>query len=374
MRVGSRVRRALLVCVSTVVALGVVSAAPARAIVGGVEADPADHPYFVKVSGTTFPCGGSVIDHSWVLTAAHCVDNDVNSPSSVQVAHPRASGTVGWPSWNATRVIVHPLWDHQRRLAGHDLALIELPPGSLAGIPTVQVGAAWDPSAYAPGRPVTIMGYGQTSGEGPPSFRLMVAGTTIRSDGYMDDIWSDWTAPLLIGAGLAGQTTCRGDSGGPLMAGDVQVGIVSFGTEHCDRAAGFTELTGAQLAWIASHVAPVADRWGPCTSEFGTPGDNHATYGPVASPGSAPDGPFHWRIWCWVPTTSVPDVRGLTRAGAAGALQAVGLQLGAVTGLVDPTCNDIGLVVGQSPARGSVVPPGTAVSVRIGTRPRTACP
>jgi hypothetical protein len=361
--------------VSTVVALGVVGAAPAHAVIGGTPSDPADHPYFVKVQGTTFPCAGSVIADSWVLTAAHCVNHDVNSPSSVQVAHPRRSGEFPWPTWYATRVVVHPLWAGplQARKA-HDVALLELPPGSLAGIPSVQVGAAWDPSVYAPGGPVTIMGYGQTAATGPSSSHLMVADTTIRSDAAMSEIWSDWPAPLLIGAGLAGQTVCLGDSGGPLMAGDVQVGIVSFGTVDCDRAAAFTELAGAQLAWIASVVPSIADRWGPCTSEFGTPGDNHATYGPAASPGSQPDGPFHWRIWCWVPTATVPDLRGLTRPAATVVLQGSGLQLGAVSSLVDPTCNNIGLVVGQSPVRGTAVLPGTAVSVRIGSRPRTPCP
>jgi hypothetical protein len=70
-----------------------------------------------------------------------------------------------------------------------------------------------------------------------------------------------------------------------------------------------------------------------------------------------------------LPPDTVPNVVGdsLTRAGAA--LQAAGLSLGTVTGVVDPTCNHIGIVLSQSLAPGTRVFPGTAVSVRDGTRP-----
>lgn len=70
-----------------------------------------------------------------------------------------------------------------------------------------------------------------------------------------------------------------------------------------------------------------------------------------------------------LPADTVPNLVGdsLTRAGTV--LQAAGLSLGSVTGVVDPTCNHIGIVLSQSPAAGTRVFPGTAVSVRVGTRP-----
>ena len=71
---------------------------------------------------------------------------------------------------------------------------------------------------------------------------------------------------------------------------------------------------------------------------------------------------------------SVPDVRGETTGTARTALQNAGLVLGTVGSAVDPTCENIGLVLRQSPAANSVVTEGTAVNIVIGTRPRTPCP
>jgi secreted trypsin-like serine protease len=97
----------------------------------------------------------------------------------------------------------------------------------------------------------------------------------------MDDIynawyWFDhWNERLMIGAGWTNHTVCRGDSGGPLTVDrngvTVLVGVVSFGDAHwyngvpsCDQPGAYAELSGAQLAWVATTVPGVAARWGAC--------------------------------------------------------------------------------------------------------------
>jgi len=64
----------------------------------------------------------------------------------------------------------------------------------------------------------------------------------------------------------------------------------------------------------------------------------------------------------------VPDVVGLPTSMAVSALGSAGL-VATQTLVADPTCDDVGLVVSQSPPPGTAAPPGTAVALTIATRP-----
>jgi hypothetical protein len=69
------------------------------------------------------------------------------------------------------------------------------------------------------------------------------------------------------------------------------------------------------------------------------------------------------------PLVLVPDVRNDRLAQAGQELAAVGLIVGQVTNVRDPTCNNIGTVLRQSPNPGTSVPQGSAVRLSIGQRP-----
>jgi hypothetical protein len=172
---------------------------------------------------------------------------------------------------------------------------------------SVQVGAPWDPGAYAPDTPATIMGEGMTS-VNPQHFNGFTAvDTVLRSDDFMDDIYNrwwwfdDWIEHLMIGAGGSAKTACEGDSGSPLVVSrgghPVEVGVHSFGWGECSEAGGFTELSNAQLAWVAKKVPSITESWGHCTQPSGSPGQAHVHYGSFY-PTAEMDGPFYWKIDC----------------------------------------------------------------------------
>ena len=160
------------------------------------------------------------------------------------------------------------------------------------------------------------------------------------------------------------------------FTGDHNADIAGFGYAgvYSSMALGNGTFTTAQFVvpdfgydqgWrVEQHPRFMSDITGDGRADivgFGNPGIFTAT--------SRGDGTFN------IPTiVAVPDVRGNTVSGAASALQAVGLVLGQRRSVIDNTCNNIGLVVSQTPSRGTEVNQGTAVDVTIGQRPPNPCP
>jgi hypothetical protein len=356
-----RLVTAAFVGLTAVAATLVALAEPAAAIIGGTAAQWSDYPYLVLVSAPEESCLGAVISDSWVLTADHCMDhrgpNDPPGDVFVTLPSPPPGSA---DQFTAQQIIPHPLWDHDAG-HGHDLTLIGLPAGALAGIPPVQVGSPWDPGAYAAGVQATIMGPDSNS------LAFTVAQVPLLSDSAMRAIGFAWVDPLMIGAGSPQQTTCFGDSGGPLVVNrggrPVEVGVVSFGTQQCNNAAGFAELSGPQLAWVASNVPSIMSGWGGCTASDGNPGRPSGYYGATLYAGGQPDGPNYWSITCQIIGVMVPNVLGMDQSSAEYYLSGGGLNLGSVSYHYD--CASPGDVETQNPSGGVIVDRGTSVNISV---------
>ncbi len=70
-----------------------------------------------------------------------------------------------------------------------------------------------------------------------------------------------------------------------------------------------------------------------------------------------------------VPSVAVPALRGLDVVTARQVLTASGLVAGTVTGVTDPSCNFLGLVMSSTPGAGTQVRRGSAVNLSVGQRP-----
>jgi hypothetical protein len=135
---------------------------------------------------------------------------------------------------------------------------------------------------------------------------------------------------------------------------------------------GVTQITTGQLVSAATLANGTVLTWGENTlGELGTnTEDGNAHPIPVIvrtlAGASQISAGFEQVFALASPAPRIPSVIGYTQSEAAQALQAAGYALGRVAIVVDLTCEFLGEVKTQTPAAGTIDPPGTAVNVTIG--------
>ena len=209
---------------------------PFPMIVGGEEVDPPcpNSKYDVMVSiqssgywGGHF-CGGSLVREDWVITAAHCVENESAGSISVKIGMHNINGTTGSETRYVDQIIVHP--NYSGWSLDNDYALIHLTqPSSFEPIQLVT-----DDSHDVEPVMSTTMGWGATSSGGGSSQVLLEVDVPIDNDCGNYSNWEITNNMVCAGDSNGGEDSCQGDSGGPLIMtnGDGEyelIGIVSWG-------------------------------------------------------------------------------------------------------------------------------------------------
>jgi secreted trypsin-like serine protease len=214
--------------------------APSPRIIGGTTASISQVPWQVALiyrpARSDFQgqfCGGSILSSTWILTAAHCLEDGMAFRDLMVLAGTNELSTRRLNGIQAKRYILHPGWDTATN--DNDVALIEL----LKPI-TLRAGRAEAISLPAD-RPeeediAVISGWGNTSNTGVVWTTLLKrASVEISSDDYCDGVYGSYSADLMVCATGPSFTTdtCQGDSGGPLainVDGRWEIhGITSFG-------------------------------------------------------------------------------------------------------------------------------------------------
>lgn len=214
--------------------------APERSsrIVGGTVAYPGAWPSQVALLYSSVPdefaawfCGGSVINRSWILTAAHCVldDNYRLLPSGLDILVGTQTLDGSGTRIRAVEIRVHPRWTPDTE--ENDLALVRL------DHPTVQPSQPFlsQGTTIAGGTDLVATGWGdQGEGKGDYSEQLRQVTVPQQTDAQCSTYYGpEFKAASMTCAGEAGSDTCQGDSGGPLVVYQggtyVQAGITSWG-------------------------------------------------------------------------------------------------------------------------------------------------
>ncbi len=237
-------------------------------IINGKESSISEFPWQVwvllrNVEGEA-TCGGSILNSTTILTAAHCTDHDgtttpytptskppvTNEEAEIFVVSGISKG-LGFPSSgefhpepveNGQAILVKsvrrdPYYAVSPEIKD-DVAVLTLekelkiePAKDTATIPLVGAG-----DTPAPGTTLSISGYGKEEGKEGVNSNGNLYSTTltaISSDACRAGV--KLNSAVLLCAVSPTSSTCQGDSGGPLTEGSpaVQVGIVDFGAKEC---------------------------------------------------------------------------------------------------------------------------------------------
>lgn len=226
-------------------------------IVGGKPVKSGQFTFMVKLlyfidDDRFFECGGSLIDASHVLTAAHCVTGDDGTPL-VADGFVLVLGLVDWTKWHSceatcvksvSELDVHAGWNPTTFQNDAAVLKLESPveeqtarPIPLVGSGTTQFDAA--------GQSTTVAGWGVTKVNGNTSVRMRRATVNVVSDANCQaDYGSDLDSAVMLCAAARGKDSCQGDSGGPIFVKELvppaerkakrvytytQIGLVSWG-------------------------------------------------------------------------------------------------------------------------------------------------
>jgi secreted trypsin-like serine protease len=225
----------------------------ATAAVTSGDFDPGD-PAVVRIEGGLSPCTGTLIAPRVVLSAAHCLDRPL---TTVYVG---ADDKVAGDRIGVSAQATHPEYDAIS--VENDIALV------LLERPSAVEPVAWNdggPTKSWVGANVRLVGFGLTSPGQPRDGRKRMG--TARISAASDTELEFTAAPSL---------PCLGDSGGPILAGDQVIGVISTGDPDCVNHARAMRVDAYAHSFIAPRLATweAASATGAgCTAGVGRPID-----------------------------------------------------------------------------------------------------
>ncbi len=234
-------------------------------VTGGVNASITDFPWQVFMEAANYTCGGAIISGDWIITAAHCTEDDFGNliPASqmdviVGANNPR-SGLEG-KKYFVSKVIRHENFDHTT--LNNDIALLQLSAAiNYPNATPIRLVSKIDSAAGAtdPGVMSWLTGYGLTKVT-PATVPTVLQKLQIPiiTNSQASSVWPDIAASdMMAGYRSGNKDACNGDSGGPLIvpvdSGFKVAGLVSWGSSNCNTYGAYTRISIFE-SWISSQT------------------------------------------------------------------------------------------------------------------------
>lgn len=136
---------------------------PDGRIVNGREASEGEFPFQMSLRRLSIHiCGASVLDGSWAITAAHCIDGHENQPQEFTLRLGSVSRSSGGSVMTVRTIYKHPSYDAKDM--NYDVALLRTQTGALYVDSNVEpIGLPEAGQTITDNTPVVVSGWGHMS-------------------------------------------------------------------------------------------------------------------------------------------------------------------------------------------------------------------
>ncbi|XP_031328604.1 trypsin alpha-4-like [Photinus pyralis] len=224
-------------------------------IVGGVDTTIESYPHQVSVMYfDRHICGGSIIAHNLILTAAHCTRGQ--EYYFLNIRYGSSLKNEGGQIVAVSEINDHPSYDPTTQ--DYDISVLKVEKDFELS-PKAQIIGLVSPNTQEGDRHAFVSGWGALYSGGPSPTQLQVVEVKEEARVACSKAYGNKITDRMICFKNPGQDACQGDSGGPLVSGGAQVGVVSWGW-GCANARFPGVYSHVDHASLRNHIVGIMNR------------------------------------------------------------------------------------------------------------------